>query len=129
MLLQPKPYQSDLVNLAPNVGITWNPARPEGWLGHVLGSGVYRASYGVNYYDEGLINFQTAAGNGPGLLQTLTLNPGQPGFPPGGLTLQSTLPPFAVNPNDVRVPGQPVAVHVPARALVDRSRHPDAVHQ
>ena len=27
---------------------------------------VYRANFGVNYYDEGLINFQTAAGNGPG---------------------------------------------------------------
>ena len=27
----------------------------------------------MNYYDEGLINFQTAAGNGPGLSQTLAL--------------------------------------------------------
>ena len=25
----------------------------------------------MNYYDEGLITFQTAAGNGPGLSQTL----------------------------------------------------------
>ena len=29
----------------------------------------------MNYYDEGLINFQTAAGNGPGLSQTLALPP------------------------------------------------------
>src|SRR6185295_18060569 len=66
----------------------------------------YRASFGINYYDEGLINFQTAAGNGPGLLQSLTLNPGQPGFPLGGLTLQSTLPPFAVNPTTFAFPVQ-----------------------
>jgi len=104
VLLQPTPYHGDFVNPAPNVGITWNPAKPDGLLGRVLGSAVYRAAYGINYYDEGLINFQTAAGNGPGLLQTLTLNPGQPGFAPGGLTLQSTLPPFAVNPTTFAFP-------------------------
>ena len=106
VILQPKPYRSDLVNPAPNVGITWNAPKPSGWLGAVFGKGVYRASYGVNYYDEGLINFQTAAGNGPGLLQSQTLNPGMPGFAPGGLTLQSTLPPFAVNPTAFVFPVQ-----------------------
>ena len=102
--LQPKPYRSDLMNPAPNVGVSWSPARPAGWLGTVFGAGVYRASFGVNYYDEGLINFQSATGNGPGLLQTLTLNPGMPGFAPGGLTLQSTLPPFSVNPTAFTFP-------------------------
>lgn len=102
--LQPKPYKGDFVNPAPNVGVVWNPDKPKGWLGALLGKGTYRASFGVNYYDEGLINFQTAAGNGPGLLQTLTLNPGQPGFAPGGLTLQSTLPPFSVNPTAFEFP-------------------------
>jgi hypothetical protein len=102
--LRPKPYKADLVNLAPNIGVVWNPAKPEGWLGALLGKGTYRASFGVNYYDEGLINFQTAAGNGPGLLQSLTLNPGQPGFAPGGLTLQSPLPPFLVSPTEFVFP-------------------------
>ena len=104
VLLQPKPYKADLVNPAPNVGLVWNAGQSEGFLGKVFGRAVYRASFGVNYYDEGLINFQTAAGNGPGLLQSLTLNPGQPGFAPGGLTLQSTLPPFAVNPTEFTFP-------------------------
>ncbi len=104
VLLQPNPYKGDFVNLAPNVGVVWNPDKPEGWLGALLGKGTYRASFGVNYYDEGLINFQTAAGNGPGLLQSLTLNPGQPGFAPGGLTLQSPLPPFLVNPTEFAFP-------------------------
>jgi hypothetical protein len=65
---------------------------------------VYRASFGINYYDEGLINFRTAAGSGPGLQQSLTLNPGMPGFAPGGLNLQSTLPAFAVSPTGFAFP-------------------------
>jgi hypothetical protein len=104
VLLQPKPYKGDFMNPAPNVGVAWNPGQPEGVLGKIVGRGVYRASFGINYYDEGLINFQTAAGNGPGLTQTQTLNPGMPGFPPGGLNLQSPLPPFAVNPTEFAFP-------------------------
>ncbi|OFW04050.1 MAG: hypothetical protein A3H96_08710 [Acidobacteria bacterium RIFCSPLOWO2_02_FULL_67_36] len=104
VILQPKPYKGDFVNPAPNVGVAWNPDRPQGALGRLLGKAVYRGSVGMNYYDEGLINFQTAAGNGPGLSQTLTLNPGMPGFAPGGLTLQSALPPFAVNPTEFAFP-------------------------
>jgi hypothetical protein len=102
--LRPKPYERDFVNPAPNVGITWAPERPSGVLGSILGRSVYRASFGVNYYDEGLINFQTAAGNGPGLTQTVTLSPGMPGFTAGGLTLQSALPPFRVNPTSFSFP-------------------------
>jgi hypothetical protein len=102
--LRPKPYKADLVNPAPNVGVVWNAGQPDNFLGKVLGRAIYRASFGMNYYDEGLINFQSAAGNGPGLLQNQTLNPGQPGFAPGGLTLQSPLPPFAVNPTEFTFP-------------------------
>lgn len=102
--LRPKPYKSDLFNFAPNAGLAWNPEQRDGWLGKLLGQAVYRGNVGVNYYDEGLINFQTAAGNGPGLLQSLTLNPGMPGFAPGSLTLQSTLPPFAVSPTEFAFP-------------------------
>ncbi len=41
------------------------PEQAAGFLGKLLGQAVYRANFGVNYYDEGLISFQTAAGNGP----------------------------------------------------------------
>ena len=102
--LQPKPYKSDLVNPAPNIGFAWNPERRGGFLGRLLGEAVLRGNFGVNYYDEGLITFQTAAGNGPGTLQSVTLTPGMPGFTPGGLALQSTLPPFAVNPASFSFP-------------------------
>jgi Carboxypeptidase regulatory-like domain len=104
VFLQPKPYQRDFVNPAPNVGVAWNPQPPGGWLGRLLGRAVYRGSFGMNYYDEGLINFQTAAGNGPGLLQSNTLTPGMPGFAPGGLTLRSTFPPFSVFPTSFAFP-------------------------
>jgi hypothetical protein len=50
--LRPKPYHSDLVNPAPNVGVAWNP-EAVGRLGKVLGDGIYRANFSVNYYDEG----------------------------------------------------------------------------
>ena len=102
--LQTNPYKSDWMNPAPNGGVAWNPDKPGGWLGRLLGHSVYGANAGVNYYDEGLINFQTAAGNGPGLSQTRTLDPGMPGFAPGGLTLQSTFPAFSVFPSEFAFP-------------------------
>ena len=94
VLLRPSPYNSDWVNPAPNVGVAWNPAKPDGLLGTILGNATYRGNFGVNYYDEGLINFQSAAGNGPGLSQTLALPP----FTPGSLNLQTPLPPFTATP-------------------------------
>jgi hypothetical protein len=94
IVLRPNPYRGDMVNPAPNVGVAWNPERREGFLGKLLGDAVYRANFGINYYDEGLIAFQTANGNGPGLSQTLALPP----FTPGSLSLQSPLPEFTRNP-------------------------------
>lgn len=104
VFLQTKPYTRDFVNPAPNAGIAWNPERADGWIGALLGNAVYRANIGVNYYDEGLINFQTAAGNGPGLLQSNTLTPGMPGFAPGALTLGSAFPPFSIFPTEFAFP-------------------------
>jgi hypothetical protein len=100
ILLKPKPYERDFNNPAPNVGIAWNPAKPGGFLGKLLGQAVYRGNFGVNYYDEGLISFQTAAGNGPGLLQTLAL----PAFTPGSLNLQTPLPAFTRTPAEFTFP-------------------------
>jgi hypothetical protein len=98
--LRPKPYKGDFVNPAPNLGVAWNPDKPETFLGRLLGQAVYRANFGVNYYDEGLIPFQTANGNGPGLSQTLALPP----FTPGSLSLQGTLPPFTATPTSFTFP-------------------------
>jgi hypothetical protein len=100
IILRPKPYKGDFVNPAPNVGMAWNPEKPGGFLGKLLGDAVYRANFGVNYYDEGLIPFQAANGNGPGLVQTLALPP----FTPGSLSLQGALPPYTVNPTSFAFP-------------------------
>ena len=100
IFLRPQPYTRDFNNPAPNLGLAWNPDKPDGWLGKLLGQSVYRANFGVNYYDEGLINFQTAAGNGPGLSQTLALPP----FTPGSLNLQTPLPPYNRTPTEFAFP-------------------------
>jgi carboxypeptidase family protein len=103
--LRPSPYKGDYVNPAPNVGFAWNPSADRGVLGKLLGpKSVLRASLGLNYYDEGLIAFQTAAGGNPGLTQQLSLNPGQPGFPIGGLSLASTIPPLNTFPSSFAFP-------------------------
>jgi Carboxypeptidase regulatory-like domain len=98
LFLRPRPYEADLFNFAPNVGVAWNPEPREGFLGRLLGRSVIRGNFGVNYYDEGLNVFQAAAGTNPGLTQEVFLNPGMPGFPPGGLTLDSAIPPLATFP-------------------------------
>lgn len=98
--LRPKPYEGDFNNPAPNVGIAWNPDKPEGFLGRLLGKSVYRGNFGISYYDEGLIAFESAAGNGPGATQTLALPP----FTPGSLNLQTPLPAFTRNPETFSFP-------------------------
>lgn len=103
---QSRPYRGDWVNPAPNVGFAWTPDREDGWMGRLFGRqrSVVRAAVGLNYYDEGLIPFQTAAGGNPGLDQSVFLNPGQPGFPPGGLLLSSPVPPLSRFPAEFSFP-------------------------
>ncbi|HEX6463101.1 MAG TPA: hypothetical protein VFZ98_01555, partial [Vicinamibacterales bacterium] len=104
--LRPHPYKRDFINPAPNGGFAWNPTYERGLLGRLLGAGksVIRGGAGINYYDEGLIAFQTVAGGNPGLSQSITLNPGQPGFAPGGLLLSSSIPPLSTFPASFSFP-------------------------
>jgi hypothetical protein len=101
-----RPYGGDYNNPAPNVGIAWNPKTESGFWNTLLGASksVIRGSVGVNYYDEGLVTFQQAAGQNPGLNQSVFLNPGQPGFPAGGLTLSSASPDLTVSPASFSFP-------------------------
>jgi hypothetical protein len=100
------PYKGDYVNPAPNAGVAWQPSPGAAWLRRLLGDGksVVRGSVGVNYYDEGLIAFQSAAGQNAGLSQSISLNPGQPGFVPGGLLLSSSIPPLSTFPAAFQFP-------------------------
>lgn len=93
--------KADLVNPAPRAGFAWTPQFDEGILAKLFGKGpgsVIRGGYDLTYYDEGTNMFASTAGNNPGQGQSLDLRPGFPGFAPGGLTLQSALPPFVVFP-------------------------------
>lgn len=83
------PYHTDWRNLAPNLGLAWNPSRLSGWLGKLLGDAktVFRASYGLIYYDEGTQFFAANLGPNVGkLTSAIPLIPGQPG--------QTNLPAF-----------------------------------
>ena len=104
--LRPSPYKRDYVNPAPNAGFAWNPSAESGFFGRLLGTrSVIRGSVGLNYYDEGLIAFQTAAGGNPGLTQQLSLTPGQPGFPSAGsLLLASPIPAVNTFPSSFAFP-------------------------
>jgi hypothetical protein len=104
--LRPRPYKSDLLNLAPNFGVSWNPDVENGVFGRLLGKqkSVIRGSVALNYYDEGLITFLTGAGSNVGLTQSLSLAPGMPGFAPGGLMLTSSIPPLAAFPTEFQFP-------------------------
>ncbi len=93
--------KADLVNPAPRAGFAWTPQFESGILAKLFGKGpesVIRGGYDLTYYDEGTNMFASTSGNNPGQGQSLDLRPGFPGFAPGGLTLQSSLPPFVVFP-------------------------------
>jgi hypothetical protein len=94
--------KGDLVNPAPNIGFAWTPNVEHGFLGRLIGhdnKSVIRGGFARNYYDEGTNFFSSIPGSNPGQQQSLDLRPGvAPGFSPGGLTLQSPLPPFVPFP-------------------------------
>src|SRR5262249_3305596 len=51
-----------------------------------------RASYGLTYYQEGMLTFGETVGANQGGTQSLSLNPGQAGFAPGAISASSPLP-------------------------------------
>jgi len=92
---------TDYVNPAPNAGFSWTPVFKSGLLGKLFGAeqkSVIRGGYALTYYDEGTNMFAATAGNNPGQSQSLNLQPGMPGFTPGGLSLASPLPPLVAFP-------------------------------
>ena len=91
--VRPHVYKRDYVNPAPDFGFAWNP-HPQGTLGKLLGDRktVFRGSFSINYYQEGLLPIEWYSSMSPGLTQNLFLTPGQAGFTPGSLSLSGTLP-------------------------------------
>ncbi len=97
--IRPYTYSGDKINPAPNFGFAWSPKFDRGVLGRLLGAKtVFRGSYGINYFDEGINTISNRMPNNPGTSQSVDLLPGMPGFSPGGLSLTTPLPAPAVNP-------------------------------
>jgi hypothetical protein len=93
--LQPATYSGTYKQPAPNFGFAWNPGYEHGWLGALLGHGtVIRGSYAINFYSEGMNAISNVMSMNQGSMQSLSLSAGQPGFPPGGLTVSSPMPPI-----------------------------------
>ncbi len=94
------PYQSDLVNPAPNVGVAWNPRGIKGSLGKFLGEGktVIRAGASITYYNEGMNAISNVLSSNQGNSQSQTATAGNPGFPIGGVNLSSPVPPLSIAP-------------------------------
>jgi hypothetical protein len=100
-------YKSDKINPAPNFGFAWSPKfADKGFIGKLFGENtVIRGSYAISYYDEGLNSLSNYESGNPGTTQQISLNPGDAGFSPGGLSLTSTLPPWGVmNPPSFSFP-------------------------
>ena len=105
--LRPKAYNRDFLNPAPNFGFAWSPKFENGFLKSIFGGGgktVFRGGYSVNYYSEGMLAFGNLAGANPGLIQNISLSPGDAGFAPGGLSLGSPLPQLRIFPQSFAFP-------------------------
>jgi len=99
LIQQSTAYGADYKQPSPNFGFAWNPKFKQGWLGSLLGEGtVIRGSYGINFYQEGMNAISNVMSGNGGDVQSQTLSPGQPGFPPGGLLVSSPAPVLMTNP-------------------------------
>jgi hypothetical protein len=100
--INPKTYNADLVNPAPNLGIAWNPNFNNSILKAIFGGNktVIRASIGVTFYNEGLnaVGNYLSAGN-----QSVT-STANVDFAPGTLFLSSPDPTFSRNPSEFGLP-------------------------
>jgi hypothetical protein len=99
------PYKRDFRNPAPNLGFSWNPARPGGWAGKLVGDHktVLRASASMTFYNEGMNSISNPLSGGRGTTQSLSINSGVQ-FAPGTLNLSSPLPAASVNPASFSFP-------------------------
>jgi hypothetical protein len=77
-------YRTDWNNLAPNVGLAWQPQVRDGWLRKLLGDPeqtTLRASYGVSFNSDGLSFYTGAYSGNPGGLLTTNRTPTSTQFP------------------------------------------------
>jgi hypothetical protein len=111
-------YNTDWDNLAPNIGIAWQPQVRDGWLRKMLGDpdqATLRASYGVSFNSDGLSFFTGAYSGNPGGLLTTNRTATSTQFPlvaPGESWPVLLRDPARLGPS----PGIPVAPAYPIAA-------------
>ncbi len=94
------PYSASLHNFAPNLGLAWNPRGIGGPIGKFFGDGktVIRTSASITYYNEGMNAISNVLSSNQGNGQSQTATAGNPGFPLGGVNLNSPVPPLSISP-------------------------------
>jgi hypothetical protein len=89
-----KPYDDDLNNFAPSLGIAWSPKFSNSLLKRVFGEDnktVLRGAYSISYVTGGFADFNGIWNNNPGLLRFAGLRPGIE-FTAGSLLLRNGIP-------------------------------------
>lgn len=98
-----KPYDDDMNNFAPNLGIAWTPRFKNSWMQKVFGEGdqtVFRAGYSVSFFRGGTFDFSTPWSSNPGLTN-LAAQRGNIEFAAGSVLLRTGLPALVNPPNPV----------------------------
>jgi hypothetical protein len=91
-----KPFDNDLNNFAPSLGIAWSPSFESGLLKRIFGEGdktVIRAGYSISYFTGGTNEFESMWGGNPGLTKLASARAGIE-FTPGSVLLRNGLPPL-----------------------------------
>ena len=73
-----KGYNTEYGNLAPNVGLAWQPNVQSGWIRKILGDpaqATIRASFGVAYNSDGLSFYTGVYGSNPATRSRQTVRP------------------------------------------------------
>ena len=72
-----KAYNTDLNNIAPNIGVAWTPGERSGFLGRLVGKEgdtVLRGGYTTAYQRNGMGDFSDVFGGNPGIVTDATRN-------------------------------------------------------
>lgn len=95
-----KPYEDDLNNLAPSIGIAWSLGSSKPVLKQIFGEGdktVLRAGYSIAYFTGGSNEFDAIWATNPGISVFAGLRAGIE-FAPGSLMLRDGLPALPTPP-------------------------------
>ncbi len=95
-----KPFENDINNLGPSLGIAWSPQSNNRWLKRLFGDGdrsVIRAAYAISYVTGGFGDFTGPWGNNPGAARFAGARVGT-NFAAGSVLLRNGIPALSAGP-------------------------------